>query len=85
VLLLHRQLPATHVLAGIDQALGVGSVDPALVAIEARRLADASGAVVVPVTQAPGPQERPAPTLGRYDALLDAGGLATVAQLGAQP
>lgn len=84
VLLLHRTLPVTHVLAGIDAALGVGSVDPALVAIEARGLADTSGAVVVPITQAPGLQERPAPTLAGYDALLDPPGLATVTQLGAQ-
>ena len=82
VLLLHRQLPATHVLAGIDQALGIGSTDPALVAIEARRLADAPQAVVVPVKRAPG-HERPAPTLGRYDTLLDPSDLASVTELGA--
>jgi transposase len=84
VLLLHRQLPAIHVLAGIDQVLGVGSTNPALVAIEARRLADAPLAVVVPINQAPGLQERPAPALDRYDALLDPSGLATVTQLGAR-
>jgi transposase len=83
VLLLHRQLSAAGVLAGIDAALGVGSVDPALVAIEARRLADAPLAVVVPITQAPG-HERPAPTLGRYDTLLNPSDLASVTELGAQ-
>jgi len=85
VLLLHRTLPASHVLAGIDAALGVGSVDPALVAIEARRLAEAPACPVVPITRAPGLQERPAPTLAGYDTLLDPPGLATVTQLGAQP
>jgi transposase len=84
VLLLHRQLPATHVLAGIDAALGAGVVDPALVAIEARRLAEVPACPVVPITQAPGLQERPTPTLGRYDTLLDPPGLATVTQLGAR-
>jgi hypothetical protein len=84
VLLLHRQLPATHVLAGIDAALGVGSVDPALVAIEARRLADAPGAVVISITRPPATEERPAPTLTGYDVLLDPPGLATVTQLGAR-
>jgi transposase len=84
VLLLHRQLPATHVLAGIDAALGVGSVDPALVAIEARRLAEVPACPVVPITRVPGLQERPTPTLAGYDALLDPSGLATVTQLGAR-
>jgi hypothetical protein len=84
VLLAHRHLPATQVLAGIDAALGVGSVDPALVAIQARRLADTPACAVVPITRAAGHDPRPAPTLRRYDALLDHG-LATVTQLGARP
>jgi hypothetical protein len=37
VLLLHRSLPADAIIAGLDAALRVGSVDPAVVAIEARR------------------------------------------------
>ena len=37
VLLLHRSVPAAAVLAGMERALGAGSVDPAVVAIEARR------------------------------------------------
>ena len=84
VLLLHRQLPATQVLAGIDAALGVGSVDPALVAIEARRLAEVPACPVVPITRAAGHDVRPAPTLAGYDALLDAGGVATVTPIGAR-
>jgi transposase len=84
VLLLHRQLPASHVLAGIDAALGVGSVDPALVAIEARRLAEVPACPVVPITRALAAPERPTPTLAGYDVLLDPPGLATVTQLGAR-
>jgi hypothetical protein len=84
VLLLHRQLPATHVLAGIDAALGVGVVDPALVAIEARRLAEAPACPVVPITRLPATTERPTPTLTGYDALLGPPGPATVTRLGAR-
>jgi len=73
------------VLAGIDQALGAGVTDPALVAIEARRLADTPACPVVPITRAAGHDRRPAPTLTGYDALLDAGEVATVAPIGARP
>jgi hypothetical protein len=37
VLLLHRVLPAGAVIAGMTGALAAGSVEPAVVAIEARR------------------------------------------------
>jgi len=73
VLLLHRSLPGGIVAAGIDAALAVGSVDPEVVTIEARRASDHHrSAVVVPITQARG-SERPAPTLAGYDDLLTAG------------
>ena len=52
VLLLHRTLPAEAVRAGIDAALTVGSTNPELVAIEARRLLEAPLAPVVPIAQA---------------------------------
>jgi transposase len=39
VLLLHRHLPAEHVLTGITTALSVGSVNPDVVAVEARKSA----------------------------------------------
>src|SRR6266511_1596859 len=87
VLLVHRRLPAEVVLGGISAALRAGSTDPALVVIEARRLADladAPAAVVVALERTSGRDARPAPSLGRYDALLDAGGLATVTALGAR-
>ena len=40
VLLLHRRLPFIPVHAALDAVERIGSVDPALVAIEARRIAD---------------------------------------------
>jgi transposase len=70
VLLLHRTLPAEAVTAGIDAALTVGSTNPELVAIEARRLAEAPLAPVVPITQALARYERPPPVLDGYDSLL---------------
>lgn len=76
VLLLHRSLPAEIVTAGIDAALAVGSVDPEVVAIEARAASDRRrrpAAAVVPIAQARS-AERPAPALGGYDDLLAAGG-----------
>ena len=76
VLLLHRNLPAAVVTAGIDAALTAGSVDPEVVAIEARQAGDDQrqppAAAVIPISQARG-AERAAPTLGGYDDLLAAG------------
>ena len=43
VLLLHRGLPFIAVHAALDAANRVGSADPALVAIEARRIAEGRG------------------------------------------
>jgi transposase len=76
VLLLHRNLSAQVVAAGIDATLGAGSVDPEVVTIEARAAVDRRhrpAAAVIPISQARG-AERPAPTLGGYDDLLAAGG-----------
>ena len=70
VLLLHRTLPAEAIGAGIDAALRVGSTDPALVAIEARRLTEAPLAPVVPIREALARYERPTPGLDGYDSLL---------------
>lgn len=79
VLLLHRDLPAATVTAGIDAALTVGSVDPDVVAIECRRVADQPAgpplAPVIPIEVARG-ATRPAPTLEGYDGLLTANGAA---------
>jgi hypothetical protein len=71
VLLLHCTLPAEVIGAGIDAALRVGSTDPELVAIEARRLLEAPLAPVVPIQQALARYERPTPCLDGYDSLLE--------------
>jgi hypothetical protein len=70
VLVLHRTLPAEAVSAGIDAALTVGSTNPELVAIEARRLTEAPLAPVVPIRVALARYERPTPGLDGYDSLL---------------
>jgi hypothetical protein len=74
VLLLHRRLPSTAVHAALDAIERVGAVDPALVAIEARRSADGRTPTGVSIERpALRRFDRPAPTLGRYDALLTGG------------
>jgi transposase len=91
VLLLHRRMPAGDVLAGIDAVLSVGSTAPELVAIEARRVRDATVAPVIPITAALDRYDRPAPGLAGYDQLLaapdvgdvgDAATTATVTMIG---
>lgn len=70
VLLLHRRLPGTAVVAGMAAALGAGVVDPKVVAVEARRAGESrADAVVVPIGAVAG-TERPAPVLDAYDDLL---------------
>jgi hypothetical protein len=69
VLLLHRRLPAAAVVAGMAATLAAGVVDPKVVAVEARRAADGSPVEVVPIGEL-ARYDRPAPALGRYDALL---------------
>ncbi|MBN4059664.1 IS21 family transposase [Acidimicrobium ferrooxidans] len=70
VLLAHRRLPPDAVITGMTQALAVGSIDPQVVLIEARRAAEDTVAPVIAIgtrTQI----ERPAPTLSEYDQLLE--------------
>ena len=73
VLLLHRRLAAPVVIEAMHAALAIGSVDPDVVAIEARRIdARRPAAAVVPIGT--GARDiRPAPRLDGYDALLAAG------------
>lgn len=71
VLLLHRKLPAAAIVAGIHAAVSAGSVDPSVVAVEARRVASATTGTVVPIG-ALERYDRPTPGLGGYDELLDA-------------
>lgn len=69
VLLAQRQLPAAAVIAGMTAAMSVGSVDPAVVAIEARKHLE-TDAVIVPIGEHLTRFDRPTPTLNRYDSLL---------------
>jgi transposase len=73
VLLAHRVLPYDAVLSGIEGALAVGSVDPDVVIVEARRATERRDE---PVTDISGLSrfDRPAPTLARYDDLLEGNG-----------
>jgi len=66
VLLLHRTLPAAAVIAGLAAAARLDSVDPDLVAVEARRADHPRPPVLV----APSAGERPVPSLTGYDQLL---------------
>jgi transposase len=70
VLLLHRVLPAGAVIAGMTGALAAGSVDPAVVAIEARRATEPS-ASAVPIGEGFSRFDRPPPTISHYDQLLE--------------
>jgi transposase len=72
VLLLHRHLAHNAVRAGIAAALVVGSADARIVALEARRAADARSpleAAITPLAR-PAGAERPLPVLAPYDELL---------------
>ena len=73
VLLLHRSLPAEAVVAGMTAAMGMASVDPEVVAVEARRSVAPSGATAVVVPIGARLAHRPVPTLAGYDELLEAG------------
>jgi hypothetical protein len=69
VLLLHRVLPGETVIAGMNAALSLDSCDPDLVAVEARR-ASHRPAASIPVPISTVEENRPAPSLARYDQLL---------------
>jgi transposase len=70
VLVLQRRMAAQVVIEAMDAALAIGTVDPEVVAIEARRVADRRpGAEVVPIG-AGARDVRPLPRLDGYDSLL---------------
>jgi transposase len=71
VLLLHRTLTPEGVTAGMERALTAGSVDPAVVAIEARRARETPVAVVIPIGEGLTRFDRPPPTTTHYDQLLE--------------
>lgn len=71
VLLLHRNLSSVVLHAALDAVDRTGSLDPALVAIEARRIADRRGPTGTVIERAALRRfDRPAPALAGYDALL---------------
>ena len=72
VLLLHRSLPFPAVHAALEAVNSAGSADPALVAIEARRIAERRGPTgsVVPSGGHLRRFDRDAPLLTVYDGLL---------------
>jgi transposase len=72
VLLLHRSLPHDAVAGGIEAALAAGSLEAAVVAIEARRAADVATATVVPIGDGLSRFDRPVPSVAGYDQLLAA-------------
>ncbi|HYA67907.1 MAG TPA: IS21 family transposase [Acidimicrobiales bacterium] len=72
VLLAHRVLPADALVAGMARALSVGSVDPQVVIIEARRTLAAHDPPAVPIGADFLRFDRPAPVLSGYDDLLEA-------------
>ena len=70
VLLAHCHLARRAFLSGIERALAVGSVDPEVVVVEARRAADDRSGVVVAIGVL-SRFDRPVPTLDACDALLE--------------
>jgi transposase len=71
VLLLHRSLPVDALLAGIERALDAGSVDAAVVAIEARRATERPVAPVIAIGEGLHRFDRPPPSIAGYDNLLE--------------
>ncbi len=72
VLLLHRTIPADALVAGMQRALTAGSIDAAVVAIEARRAHEPTVATVVPIGEGLSRFDRPPPSIADYDDLLEA-------------
>jgi hypothetical protein len=72
VLLLHRSIPADALAAGMQRALTAGSIDAAVVAIEARRAHEPTVAAVIPIGEGLSRFDRPAPSVANYDDLLEA-------------
>ncbi|MGM0386378.1 MAG: IS21 family transposase [Actinomycetota bacterium] len=85
VLLLHRHLPADAVITGMKAALSLGTANPEVVAVEARRATrttDPAGAHVIPLPTRPADPgrpgvledlpgaHRPLPNVAAYDELL---------------
>jgi hypothetical protein len=69
VLLAHRSMPASALLAAMGKAIGSGVLDPQVVLIDARRQAGGQVAPVIPIGGL-ARYDRPAPALTGYDDLL---------------
>lgn len=74
VLLLHRTMAAEAVIAGIEAALKVNALDPAVIAIEGRRAGERSASTPLPIGEGLSRFDRPKPTTDRYDELLEGSG-----------
>jgi transposase len=72
VLLLHRTMSAPAVISGMERAIDVGSLDPEVVAVEARRSLGRPLPTPI-VSESLAAFDRPAPSLSGYDALLEVG------------
>src|SRR5579875_174505 len=72
VLLAHRTMPVTVLVAAMDRAVAPGCLDPAVVLIDARR--DTSQVAPVLPIGALARYDRPAPSLTDYDQLLTGSG-----------
>jgi hypothetical protein len=72
ILLLHRTMSAPAVIAGMERAIDVGSLDPEVVAVEARRSLGRPSPTAI-VSESLAAFDRPAPSLSGYDALLEVG------------
>jgi transposase len=72
VLLLHRSMADDMVIAGMERTMATGSIDPEVVAVEARRSVGRPVGVQIS-DHALTVFDRPAPTLSRYDDLLGVG------------
>jgi transposase len=72
VLLTHRVLPADAIRHALAACVRVGVVDADVVMVEARRAAIDHSAIVVPIGDGLARYDRPLPTIGHYDQLLEA-------------
>jgi transposase len=71
VLLAHRHVDHRVLLQGMERALSAGSVDPAVVLVEARRSGEGGQSVPLPIGSLH-LFDRPMPVLSPYDELLEA-------------
>jgi transposase len=72
VLLAHRALPADAIRTALAACTRVEVADPDVVIVEARRAAVDRTAIVVPIGDGLARYDRPLPTIGHFDQLLEA-------------